>query len=202
MDTTLTIIENFSEKYPELTGWGFNFNAGGNVGLAVLLALGLLTVIIFAVTHWMARSRNGASMLFIVIVGGMVIATLMTVVAPTSAQHTVARWVNSNATDEQYSELLGTVANDDPTQRRVAEQIYRTTGLGSTPYDAHEMVCEHDDNDQSVLCGGEQSSTITYDDFDDNDRLTTTLSMWPVFEHDEDSDEMFVMVGVGYTATN
>ena len=216
MSTTLTVIDNFSEHYPELTSWGFNLGVGGNTVFASFLGLAAMfvsIVITACVGIWLIRidERKGRDVRFVTILITSLMATASVVAAiviatPTFAdthlpsRDDVAQRLNSTATDKQYSELMDTVANDDTTQRHVADLIYRTTGLGSTSYDAHEMVCEHDDNEQSVLCGGEQPSTITYNDFDDE--LTTALTMWPIFDYVKDSDELSVEVKVRYTATN
>ena len=210
MSTTLTVIDNFSEHYPELTSWGFNLGVGGNTALTSLLGFTamMVSVVIYAcVVGWFAliSKRNGRDVRFVTVLFSSLIPVALVVVtmyvaAPTFARDYVAQRLNSTATDKQYSELMDTVANDDTTQRHVANLIYRTTGLGSTPHDAHEMVCEHDDNEQSVLCGGEQPSTITHDDFDDE--LTTALTMWPIFDYDKGSDELSVVVDVRYTVTN
>lgn len=210
MSTTLTVIDNFSEHYPELTSWGFNLGVGGNTVLTSLLGFtgAMVSVVIYVcVVGWIAliSKRDGrdvrfVTVLFISLIPFALMFVTMYVAAPTFARDYVAQRLNSTVTDKQYSELMDTVANDDPTQRHVADLIYRTTGLGSTPHDAHEMVCEHDDNKQSVLCGGEQMSTITYNDFDDE--LTTALTMWPIFDYDKDSDELSVEVDVRYTVTN
>lgn len=210
MSTTLTVIDNFSEHYPELTSWGFNLGVGGNTVLTSLLGFTgmMVSVVIYAcVVGWFAliSKRDGrdvrfVTVLFISLIPVALVFVTMLVAAPTFARDYVAQRLNSTATDKQYSELMDTVANDDTAQRHVADLIYRTTGLGSTPHDAHEMVCEHDDNEQSVLCGGEQPSTITYNDFDDE--LTTALTMWPILDYDKDSDELSVVVDVRYTVTN
>lgn len=210
MSTTTTVIDNFSEHYPELTSWGFNLGVGGNTVFASFLGFAamIVSVVIYAcVVGWFAliSKRNGrnvrfVTILFISLIPAALVVVTTHVATPTFARDNVAQWFNSTATDKQYSELMDTVANDDPTQRHVADLIYRTTGLGSTPYDAYEMVCEHDDNEQSVLCGGEQMSTITHNDFDDE--LTTALTMWPILDYDKGSDELSVEVDVRYTATN
>lgn len=210
MSTTLTVIDNFSEHYPELTSWGFNLGVGGNTVFVFFLGLAAAIVSVVITAHVGVRllaidEKNDRHVKFVVIpfisLMGTASAVVGTAIAsPTFARDDVAQWLNSTATDKQYSELMDTVANDDPTQRHVADLIYRTTELGSTPYDAHEMVCEHDDNEQSVLCGGEQMSTITYNDFDDE--LTTTLTMWPILDYDKNSDELSVEVKVRYTVTN
>ena len=210
MSTTLTVIDNFSEHYPELTSWGFNLGVGGNTGLTSLLGFTgvMVSVVIYVcVVGWIAliSKRDGrdvrfVTVLFISLIPFALMFVTMYVAAPTFARDYVAQRLNSTATDKQYSELMDTVANDDPTYRHVADLIYRTTGLGSTPHDAHEMVCEHDDNEQSVLCGGEQMSTIAYNDFDDE--LTKALTMWPILDYDKDSDELSVEVDVRYTVTN
>lgn len=210
MSTTLTVIDNFSEHYPELTSWGFNLGVGGNTVLTSLLGFTamMVSIAIYAcVVGWFAliSKRNGRDVRFVTVLFSSLIPVAlvfvtMLVASPTFARDYVAQRLNSTATDKQYSELMDTVANDDTTQRHVADLIYRTTGLGSTPYDAYEMVCEHDDNEQSLLCGGEQPSTITYNDFDDE--LTTALTMWPIFDYDKGSDELSVMVDVRYTVTN
>lgn len=210
MSTTLTVIDNFSEHYPELTSWGFNLGVGGNAVLTSFLGFTamMVSVVIYAcVVGWFAliskrndRDVRFVTVLFISLIPVALVVVTMYVAAPTFARDYVAQRLNSTATDKQYSGLMDTVANDDTTQRHVADLIYRTTGLGSTPHDAHEMVCEHDDNEQSVLCGGEQPSTITYNDFDDE--LTTALTMWPIFDYDKGSDELSVVVDVRYTVTN
>ena len=210
MSTTLTVIDNFSEHYPELTSWGFNLGVGGNTVLTSFLGFTamMVSVVIYPfVVGWFAliSKRDGRDVRFVTVLFSSLIPVALVVVtmyvaAPTFARDYVAQRLNSTATDKQYSELMDTVANDDTTQRHVADLIYRTTGLGSTPHDAHEMVCEHDDNEQSVLCGGEQPSTITYNDFDDE--LTTALTMWPIFDYDKGSDELSVVVDVRYTVTN
>lgn len=210
MSTTTTVIDNFSEHYPELTSWGFNLGAGGNTVFAFFLGLAVMIVsmvITICVGVWLLAidEKNDRHVRFVVIpfmslMGTATVVATITIATPTFARDDVAQWLNSTATDKQYSELMDTVANDDPTQRHVADLIYRTTELGSTPHDAHEMVCEHDDNEQSVLCGGEQLSTITYNDFDDE--LTTALTMWPILDYDKDRDELSVVVDVRYTATN
>ena len=210
MSTTLTVIDNFSEHYPELTSWGFNLGVGGNTVLTSLLGFTgmMVSVVIYAcVVGWIAliskrndRDVRFVTVLFISLIPVALVVVTMYVAAPTFARDYVAQRLNSTVTDKQYSELMDTVANDDPTYRHVADLIYRTTGLGSTPHDAYEMVCEHDDNKQSVLCGGEQMSTITYNDFDDE--LTTALTMWPILDYDKDSDELSVVVDVRYTVTN
>lgn len=210
MSTTLTVIDNFSEHYPELTSWGFNLGVGGNTVFAFFLGLAAMIVSIVITAYvgvWLLAidEKNDRHVKFVVIpitslMGTAIVVATIVIATPTFARDDVARWLNSTATDKQYSELMDTVANDDTTQRHVADLIYRTTESGSTAYDAHEMVCEHDDNEQSVLCGGEQPSTITYNDFDDE--LTTALTMWPIFDYDKDSDELSVMVDVRYTVTN
>ena len=210
MSTTLTVIDNFSEHYPELTSWGFNLGVGGNTVLTSLLGFTamMVSIAIYAcVVGWFAliSKRNDRDVRFVTVLFSSLIPVALVVVtmyvaAPTFARDYVAQRLNSTATDKQYSELMDTVANDDTTQRHVADLIYRTTELGSTPHDAYEMVCEHDDNEQSVLCGGEQPSTITHDDFDDE--LTTALTMWPIFDYDKGSDELSVVVDVRYTVTN
>lgn len=210
MSTTLTVIDNFSEHYPELTSWGFNLGVGGNTVLTSLLGFTamMVSIAIYAcVVGWFAliSKRDGRDVRFVTVLFSSLIPVAlvfvtMLVASPTFARDYVAQRLNSTATDKQYSELMDTVANDDTTQRHVADLIYRTTGLGSTPYDAYEMVCEHDDNEQSLLCGGEQPSTITHNDFDDE--LTTALTMWPILDYDKDSDELSVEVKVRYTATN
>lgn len=210
MSTTTTVIDNFSEHYPELTSWGFNLGVGGNTVFAFFLGIAVMIVSTAIVACVGVRllaidEKNDRHVRFVVIpitslMGTAIVVATIVIATPTFARDDVARWLNSTATDKQYSKLMDTVANDDPTQRHVADLIYRTTESGSTPYDAHEMVCEHDDNEQSVLCGGEQMSTITHNDFDDE--LTTALTMWPIFDYDKDSDELSVEVKVRYTATN
>ena len=210
MSTTLTVIDNFSEHYPELTSWGFNLGVGGNTVLTSFLGFTamMVSIAIYAcVVGWFAliSKRNDRDVRFVTVLFSSLIPVALVfvttlVAAPTFARDYVAQRLNSTATDKQYSELMDTVTNDDTTQRHVADLIYRTTGLGSTPHDAYEMVCEHDDNEQSVLCGGEQMSTITHDDFDDE--LTTALTMWPIFDYDKGSDELSVVVDVRYTVTN
>ena len=216
MSTTTTVIDNFSEHYPELTSWGFNLGVCGNTVFASFLGLAAMvaTIVIIAyVGGWLVviSERNGRDVKYaVILITPPICLAFMAFIMPLTAplpfatpwpsRDDVAQWLNSTATDKQYSELLDTVANDDPTQRHVADLIYRTTELGSTPYDAHEMVCEHDDNEQSVLCGWEQMSTIIYNDFDDE--LTTALTMWPIFDYDKNSDELSVEVKVRYTATN
>lgn len=210
MSTTLTVIDSFSEHYPELTSWGFNLGVGGNTVLTSFLGFTamIVSVVIYAcVVGWFAliskrndRDVRFVTVLFISLIPVALVVVTMYVAAPTFARDYVAQRLNSTATDKQYSELMDTVADDDTAQHHVADLIYRTTELGSTPHDAHEMVCEHDDNEQSVLCGGEQMSTITYNDFDDE--LTTALTMWPILDYDKDSDELSVEVDVRYTVTN
>lgn len=201
MDTTLTIIENFSDHYPALVGTDPNMSGYVAVtGFAIIFAAILLAApIVFfgfgaVVRISTKRSIAKLTVLALTVLAGFALPFTAYVTLSLNPTYSVqaAYAVMNNERSEQHQELMADIADDDAAQRRVAENIYRNLPVGDTPTDSRETVCS-DDNADSILCGGEYPTDV-YHEVDENDHATPgangSLYLSPDFFYDENDDSL------------
>ena len=201
MNTTLTVIEDFSDHYLELTS-GVNLNIGGNLVpmvavMAVLLVIAVATVII------MWSRPLGFAREFAVVAAVILAAIPVYVVSNNDAKVATARFFTPDNVTDAYDEMVAEVGDSERLAHRVSQDIHRFMPVGNAAIESREVVCGQGDNDRSLLCGGRSMTSIVYEveshDDGSNDPLSL-LVMTPNMEYHEDDDQVWVTVAVEFMA--
>lgn len=201
MNTTLTVIENFSDHYLELTN-GVDLNIGGNLApmvavMVVLLIIAVATVIIM----WSRPLRFAREVA--VIAAMILIAIPVYVVSNNDAKVATTRFFTPDNVTDAYDEMMAEVGDSERLAHRVGQDVHRFMPVGNAAIESREVVCGQGDNDRSLLCGGSSMTSIVYEveshDDDSHDPLSL-LVMTPNMEYHEDDDQVWVTVAVEFMA--
>ena len=201
MNTTLTVIENFSDHYPELTD-GVNLNIGGNL-LLLVVAMVMLLVVAAVIIFAMWKKPWGYAKGFAAVMATVIAAVPMYVMNNDDAAVATARFLTADRVTDAYDEMVAEIGDSERLAHRVGQDIHRFMPVGNASIESREVVCGQGDNDRSLLCGGVAMTPITYvvesNDDDSNDALSR-LEMAPNMEYREDDDQVWVKVSVKFAA--
>ena len=201
MNTTLTVIEDFSNHYPELTS-GVDLNIGGNLApmvavMVVLLVIAVATVIIM----WSRPLRFARE---VAVIAAMILAAIpLYVVSNNDAKVATARFFTPDNVTDAYDEMVAEVGDSESLAHRVSQDVHRFMSVGNAAIESREVVCSQGDNDKSLLCGGRSMTSIVYEvESHDDDSLDplSLLVMTPNMEYREDDDQVWVTVAVEFMA--
>lgn len=201
MNTTLTVIENFSEHYPELTD-GVNLNIGG---YSLLLAVGviMLLVVVAAIVVAVWEKPWGYVKGFAIVIATVIAVVPMYVTTNDDAKVAAARFLTADRVTDAYDEMVAEVGDSESLAHRVGQDVHRFMPVGNAAIESREVVCGQGDNDRSLLCGGGSMTSIVYEveshDDDSRDPLSL-LVMTPNMEYREDDDQVWVTVAVEFMA--
>lgn len=201
MNTTLTVIEDFSNHYPELTS-GVDLNIGGNLApmfavMAVLLVIAVATVII------MWSRPLGFAREFAVVAAVILAAIPVYVFSNNDAKVATARFFTPDDVTNAYDEMVAEVGDSERLAHRVSQDVHRFMPVGNAAIESREVVCGQGDNDRSLLCGGRSMASIVYEVESHDDGSLDPLSllvMTPNMEYREDDDQVWVKVAVEFMA--
>lgn len=201
MNTTLTVIENFSDHYPELTD-GVNLNIGGYsllLAVGVIMLLVVVTVIVVAVWEKPWGYVKG----FAIAIATVIAVVPMYVTTNDDAKVAAARFLTADRVTDAYDEMVAEVGDSERLAHRVSQDVHRFMPVGNAAIESREVVCGQGDNDRSLLCGGRSMTSIVYEveshDDDSHDPLSL-LVMTPNMEYHEDNDQVWVTVAVEFMA--
>ena len=201
MNTTLTVIEDFSNHYPELTS-GVNLNIGGN--LAPMVAVMVVLLVIAVVTVIIMWSRPmGFAREFAVVAAVILTAIPVYVVSNNDAKVATARFFTPGDVTDAYDKMVAEVGDSERLAHRVGQDVHRFMPVGNAAIESREVVCGQGDNDRSLLCGGRSMTSIVYEvESHDDDSLDplSLLVMTPNMEYREDGDQVWVTVAVEFMA--
>lgn len=198
MNTTLTVIEDFSNHYPELTD-GVNLNNGGNLAL-------MLVFPVIAITILLAMWLRPWSVWFVratVVVAMTLAAIPVYVVSNDDTKVATARFFTPDDVTDAYDEMVAEVGDSERLAHRVGQDVHRFMPVGNAAIESREVVCGQGDNDRSLLCGGRSMTSIVYEvESHDDDSLDplSLLVMTPNMEYREDDDQVWVTVAVEFMA--
>lgn len=201
MNTTLTVIENFSDHYPELTD-GVNLNIGG---YSLLLAAGviMLLVVVTAIVVAVWEKPWGYVKGFAIAIATVIAVVPMYVTTNDDAKVTAARFLTADRVTDAYDEMVAEVGDSERLAHRVGQDVHRFMPVGNAAIESREVVCGQGDNDRSILCGGRSMTSIVYEvESHDDDSLDplSLLVMTPNMEYREDDDQVWVTVAVEFMA--
>ena len=201
MNTTLTVIEDFSNHYHELTS-GVNLNIGGN--LAPMVAVMVVLLIIAVATVIIVWSRSlGFAREFAVVAAIILAAIPVYVFSNIDATVATTRFFTPDNVTDAYDEMVAEVGDSERLAHRVSQDVHRFMPVGNAAIESREVVCGQGDNDRSLLCGGRSMTSIVYEveshDDDSRDPLSL-LVMTPNMEYREDDDQVWVTVAVEFMA--
>lgn len=201
MNTTLTVIENFSDHYPELTD-GVNLNIGG---YSLLLAVGvvILLVVVTAIVVAVWEKPWGYVKGFATVIATVIAVVPMYVMINDDAKVAAARLLTADRVIDAYDEMVAEVGGSEHLAHRVGQDIHRFMPVGNAAIESREVVCGQGDNAASLLCGGVAMTSITYVVESNDDGSSDPLSllvMTPNMEYHEDDDQVWVTVAVEFMA--
>lgn len=201
MNTTLTVIENFSDHYPELTD-GVNLNIGG---YSLLLAVGvvMLLVVVTAIVVAVWEKPWGYVKGFATVIATVIAVVPMYAMTNNDAKVATTRFFTPDNVTDAYDEMMAEVGDSERLAHRVGQDVHRFMPVGNAAIESREVVCGQGDNDRSLLCGGSSMTSIVYEveshDDDSHDPLSL-LVMTPNMEYHEDDDQVWVTVAVEFMA--
>lgn len=198
MNTTLTVIEDFSNHYPELTD-GVNLNNGGNLALMLVFPVIAITILLAMWLRpwpvWFVRAT--------VVVAMTLAAIPVYVVSNDDTKVATARFFTPDDVTDAYDEMVAEVGDSERLAHRVGQDVHRFMPVGNAAIESREVVCGQGDNDRSLLCGGRSMTSIVYEvESHDDDSLDplSLLVMTPNMEYREDDDQVWVTVAVEFMA--
>lgn len=201
MNTTLTVIEDFSDHYPELTD-GVNLNIGGYpllLAMGVVMLIVVVTVIVVAVWEKPWGFVKG----FATVMATVIAVVPMYVMINDDAMVATARFFTPDDVTNAYDSMVAEVGDSERLAHRVGQDVHRFMPVGNAAIESREVVCGQGDNDRSLLCGGRSMTSIVYEveshDDDSHDPLSL-LIMTPNMEYREDNDQVWVTVAVEFMA--
>lgn len=201
MNTTLTVIEDFSNHYPELTS-GVNLNIGGNLAPMVAVMVVLLVIAVATVIIMWSRPL-GFAREFAVVAAVILAAIPVYVVSNNDAKVVTTRFFTPDDVTNAYDEMVAEVGDSERLAHRVGQDVHRFMPVGNAAIESREVVCGQGDNDRSLLCGGRSMTSIVYEvESHDDDSLDplSLLVMTPNMEYREDDDQVWVTVAVEFMA--